>query len=804
MNSLDPFPFRNLKLPLLCAIIAPVAAALLSCAASTYILQSSTNWIHDPWNVTADPTGGDTVVYVGMTSGPCTNGRCADFDTIMRNFLTNNAHVYVGPGTFQTKGVWDGNCGQTDATGFRVPSDCWLTGFRTNDPPVSCTDTNYSKRFRLSCLPSPYNVTILQLADIRTTNLNGAAPANIVLCTHTFGNDTNLWTTNIPPNNICVTNLNLDCNGTFLSTNLNQGLWIAGVRLDGRTNMHAVGINVYDATACPSSETFILETSVPFGGVGSGHMIQNCSVRHVYNPTQTGQCSAITLNEFHGTNDPASWVSGTVEGCYVELNRLTATDAGAEFAYNGHNLISAVYRGNNAIGAVRSFNNDTFPNLLSSWIDNKFDVPWGCYGYFLPQGTAWSRISGNTLTVRGPPPLSCNPCSGIAVCGPTPPGDWGDWPAFGGSSNLLVDANIFLRATNTDTASYALDLHLSDSTGRGYWSIPFNIDVEKNIIWTNLNNHAPTNLSYSLNWTTNTGTISTNPPSGSPSQPNLNWVYTPYRCDFDQNGSVDLVLENTNSTNVVTWAMNGTNVLATNRVITPSPYQPGCTWRVVGVGDIDRDGRTDLLWEDTNSTVLAFWTMNKTSPTSYKTVSKTAGIMTWPDGTNLVYVGTGTRICALTDFNYDGHPDLVVQWTDTNTYNAGVWFMKDTMPNGQCTWFQPTPGPGYPWKVVGTGDFDGNGKVDLLFQNQNSSTLGLWFMDGITLKGSPNLNIGSPDQTNWVVVATGDFNHDNKVDIAFQDSNQDIHLWLMNGTNRVTSLALVPSRLQGYEVMGPR
>jgi FG-GAP-like repeat len=652
----------------------------------------------------------------------------------------------------------------------------------------------------------------LQLTTLCTNCASGVAPENTVICTHTFLTGG----TNIAANNICITNLNIDCNGTFLTTNLNQGLRIAGLRLDVRTNAHVVGVNVYDATHPDRStndwttETFIIDTLVPPGGVGSGHLIQNCSVRHFYNPTGFGKCSGITVNEDHGTNDPDSWVSATVEGNYVELNRTWSPDVGGEFAYNGLYIISTVYRKNTAKGAGRTFNNDTGYDIMTSWIDNTNHVPYQSYGYYMTEGTQWSRISGNTFYLYGPPPYQHSPASGLFVCGPTPahPDGGGNWPTntpiYTGSSNLLIDANIFLKVTNTDTASYAIDLHGIDGNNQGYWTIPYNVDVEKNHIQAGLNDHAPTNLTYILNCTHIDGTFSTNSPSGFPTQPLVNWVYTPYRCDFDQNGSIDLVLQDTGSSNVLSWAMNGTNVLSTNQLILPSPYQPGCNWRVVAVGDMDRDGRTDILWEDTVSTALAFWTMNRTSPSTNHIVLKSGGVVKWPDGSN-AYLGASTKVCALADFNNDGHPDIVVEYSftiGTNNYTyTGIWDMRDTALNGTNTWIT-SYGPGYPWHVVGTGDFDGDGKMDLLFQN--STNLVVWFMDNTTRRGDPAI-LPSLNSSAWSVVATGDFDHDGKVDIVVAESADQgqVSVWTMDGTTRLNVIPLTKRR-SGFDIVGPR
>jgi FG-GAP-like repeat len=81
------------------------------------------------------------------------------------------------------------------------------------------------------------------------------------------------------------------------------------------------------------------------------------------------------------------------------------------------------------------------------------------------------------------------------------------------------------------------------------------------------------------------------------------------------------------------------------------------------------------------------------------------------------------------------------------------------------------------WTVVGVGDFNGDGKADLLWRDNLGNT-SIWFMNGTAVASSAAVgNI----PINWSVVGTGDFNGDGKCDIVWRDTAGDTSIWLMNG-----------------------
>ena len=86
------------------------------------------------------------------------------------------------------------------------------------------------------------------------------------------------------------------------------------------------------------------------------------------------------------------------------------------------------------------------------------------------------------------------------------------------------------------------------------------------------------------------------------------------------------------------------------------------------------------------------------------------------------------------------------------------------------------------WSIVGTGDFNGDGKSDILWRD-TPGDVAIWLMNG---HDDPlRLDVGNVP-TNWSIVETGDFNGDGKSDILWRDTAGDVAIWFMNGTQLVS------------------
>jgi hypothetical protein len=110
-----------------------------------------------------------------------------------------------------------------------------------------------------------------------------------------------------------------------------------------------------------------------------------------------------------------------------------------------------------------------------------------------------------------------------------------------------------------------------------------------------------------------------------------------------------------------------------------------------------------------------------------------------------------------------------------------IWLMNGTnaVSVGAAGSFNPGPS----WQVKGTGDFNGDGKSDILWQGKDG-TAAVWLMDGTTATSVGM--VGTNPGPTWEIKGTGDFNGDGKSDILWQGQNGTPAIWLMDGTNVVS------------------
>jgi FG-GAP-like repeat len=230
------------------------------------------------------------------------------------------------------------------------------------------------------------------------------------------------------------------------------------------------------------------------------------------------------------------------------------------------------------------------------------------------------------------------------------------------------------------------------------------------------------------------------------------------RNDFNGDGRSDILWRNDYGS-VALWQMNGNTVANTALTSTPSVDS---SWKTAGTGDFDGDGKADILWRNDDGRVV-LWNMNGAVVLSSTLTSTPILDNSWKTA------GTG-------DFDGDGKSDIL--WRNDNTGAVAIWAMDGAKVLSST--LASTPALNNSWKTAGVGDFDGDGKSDILWRNDDG-TVALWQMNGFNAVSSLT---SIQHDGSWKINGTGDFNGDGKSDILWRNTtNSAVEIWQMNGAN---------------------
>ena len=249
-------------------------------------------------------------------------------------------------------------------------------------------------------------------------------------------------------------------------------------------------------------------------------------------------------------------------------------------------------------------------------------------------------------------------------------------------------------------------------------------------------------------------------------------------------GAADLLWQHDNGLLSV-WYMNGPAMIDAS-YLNPH-FVSDVNWRIAGAGDLDRDGRVDLVWQHQTKGGIAIWLMDGPNLRSAVIVD-TMSDLNW-------------KMVAVGDMNGDWYPDLI--WQRNGTGALAVWFMNGTSYKGSSAISPNFISPDI-WKIVGTGDFNVDGSTDILWQHVNGA-LSVWTMRGVTMLDAQYLNPSSLNPV-WKVVAVADYNQDGHTDIVFQRDDGYLATLFMKGLTMISSPALTPNLVADtrWRIVGPK
>ena len=220
--------------------------------------------------------------------------------------------------------------------------------------------------------------------------------------------------------------------------------------------------------------------------------------------------------------------------------------------------------------------------------------------------------------------------------------------------------------------------------------------------------------------------------------------------DFNGDGKTDLVYFNAGLNLPEVQFLNGT-APAGGGILSFNPF--GSDFQIAGVGDVNGDGKADLVWHRAGDGVTEVQFLAGTT-------SVGGGVIA-----NNAFQSPDWQVVAVGDFNNDGKADLVY-------HNTGLGLTEIQLLNGLTPIGGGVVAPAFSlpeWQVAGVGDFNGDGSNDLVFRDTITNVTEIQFLRGLDPAGGGLVDAPGFASAEWDVAGVGDFNRDGHTDLVFHD-----------------------------------
>jgi FG-GAP-like repeat/PQQ-like domain len=136
-----------------------------------------------------------------------------------------------------------------------------------------------------------------------------------------------------------------------------------------------------------------------------------------------------------------------------------------------------------------------------------------------------------------------------------------------------------------------------------------------------------------------------------------------------------------------------------------------------------------------------------------------------------IFTDANWSVIGTADFSGDTRDDLV--WKNASSGATALWLM-----NGLNSTATAVVWPDGSWTPTQFGDFDGDGHSDIVWRNSTTGATAIWLMNGLSSTGAAVV-FSDP---HWSVIFTADMDGDGRSDLVWQNSSTgQSAVWLMDG-----------------------
>jgi len=231
--------------------------------------------------------------------------------------------------------------------------------------------------------------------------------------------------------------------------------------------------------------------------------------------------------------------------------------------------------------------------------------------------------------------------------------------------------------------------------------------------------------------------------------------------DFNGDGKADLLVRNARTHQWYYYPMDGKAILPGEGTVN---LPLDSNWQVSGTGDIDGDGKADVLLRHTGTYNWYYYPLDGKEILAGK-------------GEVPISMDPQWTIAGIGDFNGDDKADVLLRHARFHLWDYYPLDGKVVLADKGRVSLMRDP----EWKMAGIGDFNGDSNDDVLLRNTTTHQWYYYPMNGRQILANQGL-AALPESPDWNVATIGDNNGDGRADVLTRHTHtHQWHYYPMNG-----------------------